>query len=145
MEEEAVMRLGRIGFDNVAGYLKGGMESLVEHPELVKTIDRITAVALAEQLTGAQRPIVLDVRSEKEWTAGHIEGSQNVPLNHLRARLSEIPEDRRVVVHCEGGYRSAIAASILAQTQRKDIFDLVGGFKAWTASKLPVVTAASLA
>jgi len=60
----------------------------------------------------------------------------------LRERLGEIPDDRPIVVHCESGYRSAIAASILAQVQRKNIFDLVGGFKAWTASKLPVETAA---
>jgi rhodanese-related sulfurtransferase len=141
-EEEAIIRLGRIGFDLVAGYLKGGMEALRVRPELVQTIDRITAVALSEQLDGAQRPIVLDVRSEKEWIAGHIDGSQNVPLNHLRDRLADIPADKPVVVHCEGGYRSAIAASILAQAERKNVLDLVGGFKAWTASKLPVESAA---
>jgi rhodanese-related sulfurtransferase len=141
-EEEAVMRLGRIGFDNVAGYLNGGMESLRDRPELIRTIDRITAVAVSEQLASGQRPVVLDVRSENEWSAGHIDGSQNLPLNHLRERLGEIPGDKPVVVHCEGGYRSAIAASILAQSQRHDILDLVGGFKAWTASKLPVETAA---
>jgi rhodanese-related sulfurtransferase len=141
-EEEAIVRLGRIGFDMVAGYLKGGMEALREYPELVETIDRITAVALSDQLTGGERPVVLDVRSEKEWIAGHIDGSQNVALNHLRERLGEIPDDRRVVVHCEGGYRSGIAASILAQAGRKNVIDLVGGFKAWTASKLPVETAA---
>jgi glyoxylase-like metal-dependent hydrolase (beta-lactamase superfamily II)/rhodanese-related sulfurtransferase len=142
-EEEAIMRLGRIGFDNVAGYLKGGMEALRERPELVQTIDRITAVALSEQLTTSERPMVLDVRSEREWSAGHIDGSQNVPLNRLRERLADIPTDKPVVVHCEGGYRSAIAASILAQAERKNVFDMVGGFKAWTASKLPVETAAT--
>jgi rhodanese-related sulfurtransferase len=141
-EEEAIVRLGRIGFDTVAGYLKGGMEALRQFPELIKTIDRITAVALFDQLASRERPIVLDVRSEAEWIGGHIDGSQNVPLNHLRERLGEIPDDRPIVVHCEGGYRSAIAASILAQVERKNIFDLVGGFKAWTASKLPVETAA---
>jgi glyoxylase-like metal-dependent hydrolase (beta-lactamase superfamily II)/rhodanese-related sulfurtransferase len=144
-EEEAVMRLGRIGFDNVAGYLKGGMRSLHEHPKLVQMIGRITAVALSEQLASGERPLVLDVRTEKEWFAGHIDGSQNVPLNHLRERLGEIPDDKRVVVHCESGYRSAIAASLLSQAQRKDVLDLVGGFKAWTASKLPVETVAARA
>ena len=141
-EEEAVIRLGRIGFDNVAGYLQGGMEALREHPELIKTIDRMTAVALSNQLASDQPPVVLDVRSEREWKAGHIKGSQNVPLNHLRTRLGEIPGDRRVVVHCEGGYRSAIAASLLVKAQHKNVFDLIGGFKAWTVSKLPVEPAA---
>lgn len=140
-EEEAVMRLGRIGYDNVAGYLKGGMESLRERPDLVRRLDRITAVALDEQLRTQQRPVVLDVRTEKEWHAGHLAGSRNVPLNHLRERINEIPSDQTVVVHCEAGYRSAIAASILEQAGRTNIFDLVGGFKAWTASKLPYLTA----
>jgi hydroxyacylglutathione hydrolase len=137
-EEEAVMRLGRIGFDNVAGYLRDGMDALRHRPDLVAKIDRITAVALSEQLASGFAPTVVDVRSEKEWAAGHIEGSVNIPLNHLRDRNSEIPTGRPVVMHCEGGYRSAIAASVLRQAGRPDVLDLVGGFKAWAASKLPV-------
>lgn len=137
-EQEAVMRLGRIGFDNVAGYLRDGMDALRDRPDLVGKIERITAVALAEQLTTTAAPNVVDVRSEKEWAAGHISGSVNIPLNHLRDRAKEIASDRPVVVHCEGGYRSAIAASVLAQTGRRDVLDMVGGFKAWTASRLPV-------
>jgi hydroxyacylglutathione hydrolase len=140
-EDEAVTRLGRIGFDNVAGYLDGGMEALRNRPELVNRLDRITAVALEEQLQAEPKPVVLDVRTEKEWDAGHVAGSRNVPLNHLRERLSEIPLDQTIVVHCEGGYRSAIAASLLEQAGRKNVLDLVGGFKAWAASKLPYQTA----
>ena len=137
-EEEAIVRLGRIGFDNVAGYLKNGMDALEDRPDLVRRIDRITAVALADQRTGPDAPIVVDVRSEKEWAAGHIPDSLNIPLNHLRERVNELPGGRRVVVHCEGGYRSAIAASLLAGAGRSNVMDLVGGFKAWVASKLPV-------
>jgi len=65
-----------------------------------------------------------------------------VPLNHLHERLGEIPGDKTVVVHCEGGYRSAIAASLLAQAGRTNVLDMVGGFKAWAASKLPFETLA---
>lgn len=137
-EEEAVMRLGRIGFDNVAGYLREGMAALEVRPELVRSIPRITAPALAEQLADASRPYVLDVRSAKEWQAGHIEGSHNIPLPNLSERIGQVPERRPVVVHCEGGYRSAIAASLLAAAGRDNVTDLVGGFKAWVASKLPV-------
>jgi rhodanese-related sulfurtransferase len=143
-EEEAVMRLGRIGFDNVAGYLAGGMEALRDRPELVAKIERITAVALADLLNSASRPLVVDVRSEREWRAGHIAGSVNLPLNHLRDRAAELPDDRQVVVHCEGGYRSAIAASLLAQAGRANVLDLVGGFGAWAASKLPVEVEATV-
>jgi len=137
-EAEAVMRLGRIGFDNVAGYLRNGMEALRDRPELVTKIERITSVALAEQLATPNAPTVVDVRSEKEWAAGHIAGSLNIPLNHLHDRAGEIAKTCPVVVHCEGGYRSAIAASVLAQAGRPDVLDMVGGFKAWAASKLPV-------
>lgn len=137
-EEEAVMRLGRIGFDNVAGYLRNGMAALENHPELIRVISRITAPALAEQLSEPSAPFVLDVRSEKEWQAGHLDGSHNIPLTQLRERLAEVPQDRPVVVHCEGGYRSAIAVSLLAEAGRTNVLDLVGGIKAWLASKLPV-------
>jgi rhodanese-related sulfurtransferase/glyoxylase-like metal-dependent hydrolase (beta-lactamase superfamily II) len=137
-EEQAIMRLGRIGFDNVAGYLAGGMDALRDRPDLLAKLDRITAVALSEQLATAAAPAIVDVRSEKEWTAGHIPGSVNIPLPHLREREQEIARDRPVVVHCEGGYRSAIAASLLAFRGRSDVLDMVGGFNAWAASKLPV-------
>lgn len=137
-EEEAVMRLGRIGFDNVTGYLKGGMAALEARPELVRTVPRITAPALAELLKEAQPPFVLDVRSEKEWSTGHLACSHNIPLTHLRERVAELPTDRSVVIHCEGGYRSAIGASLLAGAGLTNVTDLVGGIKGWIASQLPV-------
>lgn len=143
-EAEAVMRLGRIGFDNVAGYLREGMDALRDRPDLVAKIERITAVALSEQLATTTAPTVVDVRSEKEWAAGHISGSMNLPLNHLRERAAEIAKGRPVVVHCEGGYRSAIAASLLAQVGRAEVLDMVGGFRAWAASKLPVQVEAAV-
>lgn len=138
-EEEAVMRLGRIGFDNVAGYLRDGMEALDAHPKLIQAVSRITAVALLEQIEEQKAPFILDVRSEKESGIVRIEQSHNIPLAHLHERLSEVPTDRPVVVHCEGGYRSAIACSILAEAGRTNITDLVGGIKAWIAMKLPTI------
>ena len=137
-EAEAIIRLGRIGFDNVAGYLREGMEALRQRPDLVAKIDRITAMALSEQLATAAAPTVVDVRSEKEWAAGHIADSVNIPLDHLRDRTGEIASAGPLVVHCEGGYRSAIAASVLAQAGRPNVLDMVGGIKAWIASQLPV-------
>jgi len=138
---EAVMRLGRIGFDNVAGYLAGGMNALVARDDLVERTERITAPALAEWLAGKRpdaglAPIVVDVRSEAEHAGGHIEGSINIPLTHLDERIGEIPSGKPVAVHCEGGYRSAIAASLLQKLGRRDVHDMVGGYKAWLAAKL---------
>ena len=141
-EEEAVMRLGRIGFDNVAGYLDGGMTALAARGDMVERTERITAPALAEWLAGRRPdagavPIVVDVRSEAEHAGGHIAGALNIPLTHLDERIGEIPAGRPVAVHCEGGYRSAIAASLLQKLGRRDVHDMVGGYKAWLATKLP--------
>ena len=141
-EEEAVMRLGRIGFDNVAGYLAGGMGALAVRDDLVERTERITAPALAEWLAGKRpdagaTPIVVDVRSEAEHAGGHIASALNIPLTHLDERVGEIPAGRPVAVHCEGGYRSAIAASLLQKLGRRDVYDIVGGYKAWLAAKLP--------
>ncbi len=136
-EEEAVMRLGRIGFDNVAGYLQDGMAALESRHELIEVIARITAPALAANLATGRAPYVVDVRSEKEWQTVHLPGSHNIPLPHLRERLAEVPTDRTVIVHCEGGYRSAIGTSLLAAAGRTNVGDLVGGIKAWIASRQP--------
>jgi rhodanese-related sulfurtransferase len=138
-EPEAVMRLGRIGFDHIAGYLEGGMSALENHPNLIKRIDRITAPALAQLLESSQPPLVLDVRSEKERASAHLAASVHIPLADLAERIGELPQDRRLVVHCEGGYRSAIACSLLVRSGRTNLMDLVGGIKAWQASQLPIV------
>jgi hydroxyacylglutathione hydrolase len=143
-EEEAIMRLGRIGFDNVAGYLGGGMQALEARPDLVRRGERITAPALADLLEGENPPRVLDVRTEKEWEAGHLPGSLNIPLNRLAERLGEVPTDRRLVVHCASGYRSAIALSLL-QKHGMDPIDLVGGYSAWQASRLPAASGSPVA
>lgn len=135
-EEEAAVRLGRIGFDHLAGYLGRGMEALEGRPDLVRRTVRVTAGTLAEQLSSSQPPVVLDVRTAKEWQAKRIEGSLNIPLNHLQERLREVPGDRGIVVHCASGYRSSIAASLLERQGMKDFADLVGGIAAWEASKL---------
>ncbi len=146
-EEEAVMRLGRIGFDNVAGYLADGMRALEHRTDLVEHTERITAPALAAWLAGdrpdaGDTPVVLDIRSEAEHAGGHVPGSLNIPLPRLEERVAELPAGRPVVVHCEGGYRSAIGASLLQMLGRGGVHDLVGGFKAWLATKEPATAKA---
>src|SRR5579885_906032 len=81
-EQEAAVRLGRIGFDHVKGYLRGGMEALAGRPYLVQPTARLSAALVAEDLAGADPPLLLDIRSPREWTARRIEGSMNIPLNH---------------------------------------------------------------
>lgn len=137
-EQEAALRLGRIGFDHVKGYLKGGMEALAGRPDLVWPTTRLSAPMIAEELAGANPPLVLDIRNPREWASKHIENSVNVPLNHLQERIAEIPCERRIVVHCAGGYRSSIAAGILQQHGITDLVEMAGGIAAWEAAKLPV-------
>ena len=134
-EVEAQVRLGRIGFDNVAGFLKGGMEALEPHPEFVGRIERIAAPSLVELKAGGDSPFLLDIRTEREWKESHIPESYNIPLNQLASRLRELPGDRRIVVHCASGYRSSTAASILASNQI-DVADLIGGVGGWEAAGL---------
>jgi DMSO/TMAO reductase YedYZ molybdopterin-dependent catalytic subunit/glyoxylase-like metal-dependent hydrolase (beta-lactamase superfamily II)/rhodanese-related sulfurtransferase len=134
-QDEAAMRLGRIGFDNVAGFLDGGMQALDGRPDLVGRIERITAVTLAEQLAAPDPPVVLDVRAEPEWHQARIGRSMNIPLGQLLGRLDELPRDRSLVVHCESGYRSSIATSLLRRQKLQEVADLVGGINAWQASE----------
>ena len=139
-EEEAAMRLGRIGFDHVRGYLEGGMLALEERPDLIRQTVRITATTLAEQLRSSEPPAVLDVRGEQEWQDKRIEGSINIPVNELQERIGEVPTTQRVIVYCVSGYRSSIAASLLAIYERENHTDLIGGIAAWEAAKLPTVS-----
>jgi len=139
-QQEAALRLGRIGFDHVKGYLQGGMEALAGRPDLVWPTERISAPMVAERLAGVDPPLVLDIRNPREWAAKHIEGSVNIPLNHLQERILEIPRDRRIAVHCAGGYRSSIAASILHQYGITLLIEMAGGLAAWEAAQLPVVS-----
>ena len=131
LEQEAIERLGRIGFDRVVGYLKGGMEALQERPDLLQKGQRISAQMLAELLSTTHPPTVVDVRAEKEWEAGHIDQSLNIPLPHLAEQVQRIPEGMPVVVHCASGYRSSAALGILEKAGRTQAMDLIGGYDAW--------------
>jgi rhodanese-related sulfurtransferase len=139
-EQEAALRLGRIGFDQVSGYLDGGMVALAARPDLVWPTERVTPAMVAEEIAGAEPPVILDIRNPGEWKAKHIPQSLNIPLNHLQERLAEIPCGRRIAIHCAGGYRSSIAACILHQHGITNLIEMAGGLAAWDAAKLPVVS-----
>jgi glyoxylase-like metal-dependent hydrolase (beta-lactamase superfamily II) len=141
-EIEAATRLGRIGFDTIAGHLAGGMQALDEAPELIERSERVTAAFLAEQLSSPTPPLVIDVRTSREWEEGHIDGAMSLPLSQLRDRIATLPNDRALVVHCAGGYRSAIAASLLHREGLSRVADLVGGLGAWESAQQATVTSA---
>jgi hydroxyacylglutathione hydrolase len=140
-EQEAAMRLGRIGFDRVNGYLRDGMGALAARPDLIQTTERVSAPMLAEELASANPPWVVDIRTPREWGGKHIAGSINLPLSHLKEGASNLPRGTRIAVHCAGGYRSSIAAGILSRLGITDLVELAGGLAAWEAAKLPVVVA----
>ena len=137
-EKQAVTRLGRIGFDHVGGYLDLGMAALESHPEYVAQTPRIAATTLGEQIASGASPLLLDVRADRERKDKFIEGSLHIPLNRLQERVGELPADRPLVVHCAGGYRSSIAASILKRHGHSNVSELLGGIAAWEKSGLPV-------
>jgi len=139
-EYEAAIRLGRIGFDHILGYLRGGMAALAGRADLVWPTERAGVLIVSEDLDSSDPPFVLDVRAPSEWEGNHIKGSVNIPLNRLQERISEVPCDRRIAVHCAGGYRSSIAVSILHQYGITRLVEIAGGLAAWEAAGLPVVS-----
>lgn len=154
---EARVRLARVGIERVAGYLEGGVAAWEGAGERLATLPQMPADELAHRLAPAARagpspdvaPIaVLDVRRPAEWEAGHIEGARLLPLGALLQQLEAKgaalpPAGRAVAVICQSGYRSSLAASLLARAGYRDLYNVVGGMSAWQASGLPVARAES--
>ncbi len=128
-EEQAVKRLGRIGFDRVAGFVSGGIESAA--PGTLVTRERIDVAELAKRIESDAAPFLVDVRTPTEYEAGHIEGALPAPLARLAERIADIPRDREVVLLCKTGYRSSTAATLLDRAGIHGALDLVGGMDAW--------------
>jgi glyoxylase-like metal-dependent hydrolase (beta-lactamase superfamily II)/rhodanese-related sulfurtransferase len=143
-EKESAIRLGRIGFDHVAGYLEDGLHSLKSRPDLTVTTDRLSAPFAAELLSSPQPPLAIDVRSPNERDQKHIPGSLGIPLNHLTENLEKLPKDRPLLVYCAGGYRSSIAASLLQGNGFDRVSEIAGGIVAWETANLPVQSARTL-
>jgi rhodanese-related sulfurtransferase len=137
-ENESAIRLGRIGFDHVAGYLQDGLHSLKSRPDLTATTERLSAQFAAELLSSVQAPLAIDVRTLREREEKRIGGSLGVPLNHLVENLEEFPRDRSLLVYCAGGYRSSIAASLLQRGGFESVSEIAGGIVGWEAANLPV-------
>jgi glyoxylase-like metal-dependent hydrolase (beta-lactamase superfamily II) len=135
-ETESAVRLGRIGFDNVAGFLQDGLQSLAARPDRLERTERLSPEVAADQMQRGE-VIAIDVRAPAERAAARIPGSIAIPLNHLSERLDDVPRDRPVMVFCAGGYRSSIAASLLLQHGMRDVRELAGGMTAWQQSELP--------
>jgi rhodanese-related sulfurtransferase/glyoxylase-like metal-dependent hydrolase (beta-lactamase superfamily II) len=136
---EARMRLARVGLEDARGYLQGGVEAWSRAGLPVATVAQIAVDGLHEQLRGENLQ-VLDVRREPEWEAGHIEGAAWWPLDNFKVAPPEIDRDVPIAVHCKSGYRSMIACSLLQRAGFQNVVNVVGGFDAWQAAGLPLVT-----
>lgn len=128
-EEEAVTRLSRVGFDNTLGILKGGFEAWQKAGMEVDTITSITANDMKSRLQKGKVPVI-DVRKESEYKSEHVVDAQLASLDFLNDHLAEIPKEETFMVHCQGGYRSVIAASILKSRGIHNLIDIKGGFDA---------------
>jgi rhodanese-related sulfurtransferase len=133
-EEEIVTRLARVGFDRVGGYLRDPDDALAALADEITPASRLTAAQLRDALRGDNPPLVIDLRSGEERGAnGRIEQALHIPLGELPARIDEIDTDRPVVLHCAGGHRSSVAASVLRHRGFEDVSDVLGGYGAWAA------------
>ncbi len=132
-EEEAVTRLARVGYDNCQGYLAGGLEAWKADKREVDTLEVIPADEfLARHNKGNE--VTLDVRRKSEYDTEHLVGANNFPLDFINRNMAEVNRDTTYLVHCAGGYRSAIAASILKSRGFENVVDVDGGFTAIKAT-----------
>ena len=129
--QDTARQLMRIGVSRIDGYLAGGMHAWDAAALPTAGIGLITAQNLHAALGRGTSPLVVDVRTTREWNAGHIEGAIHIPLGELPARASEIPRSRPVATICEAGYRSALAASMLTRVGVDDVTSVTGGMAAW--------------
>ena len=136
MEEEAVTRLSRVGFDNVLGYLQGGFQSWLQAGKEIDTVNRITATAFEQQISGKEA-MVIDVRKESEYAAEHVENAYSKPLAYINDWVNDIDTNQPFYLHCAGGYRSMIAASILQARGYRNFIEIEGGFKAISETQIP--------
>jgi len=140
---EARVRLARVGIEDLAGYLDGGLDGWQRAGLAPQQLPQITVRELNSRLqkNGLQ---VLDVRREGEWEAGHIGGADWYPLDRFKAALPEIEQDAPVAVHCKSGYRSAVACSLLQRAGHNNVVNVIGGFDAWQQAELPTATEATI-
>ena len=137
MEEETIIRLSRVGFDHVLGHIEGGFEAWKAAGKEIDTINQITAEKFKNEFD-PEKSVVYDVRKESEYLAEHVQEAFNKPLNLINQWMPALGENHFFYLHCAGGYRSMIAASILKSRGYHNFAEIAGGFKAIAAAGVPV-------
>ncbi len=141
--DEARLRLARVGIEDIAGYLDGGPTAWQQAGFALQPLPQLTVQELNSRLQDSAL-LVLDVRREGEWDAGHIHGAGWYPLDRFKASLPQIEPNRPVAVHCKGGYRSVIACSLLQRAGYNNVINVLGGFDAWQQAQLPMERGAAV-
>ncbi|MCD2260387.1 MBL fold metallo-hydrolase [Psychroserpens luteolus] len=134
--EEAITRLSRVGYDNTLGYLEGGIESWITAGNDIDTLESISAEEFADRVKQGGVNI-LDVRKDGEYSSMHLEDAQHFPLDFINENMNEVSKEKTYHIHCAGGYRSVIAASILKARGFHNLVDIAGGFGAIKKTDLP--------
>ncbi len=134
--EETVTRLTRVGFDNIVGHLEGGFDSWKNAEKEVDTVNRISAAAFAE-VVAVERDTIIDVRKQSEYGAEHVAEAFNRPLADINNWIKDVNPENHFYLHCAGGYRSMIAASILQARGYRNFTEVAGGFKAIAETSVP--------
>jgi hydroxyacylglutathione hydrolase len=129
-EKEAVIRLARVGFTNVIGYVDGGFEAWKKAGEEIDLVINVEADEFAMDIPFDEKLVVLDVRKPTEFAEGHVKNAVNLPLSEMidPLNLSDFEDDQNIYVHCQGGYRSIIASSLLKRQGIHNIRNIVGGY-----------------
>lgn len=133
---EARVRLARVGIEALDGYLDGGVFAWKRAGFSLATISQMTVDEVHSRLR-AREVQVLDVRREPEWEAAHIENATWWPLDNFKVSPPELDRNAHIAIHCKGGYRSMIAASLLQRAGFQNVINVVGGFDAWQQAQLP--------
>ena len=136
-EEEVVLRLSRVGYDHAKGFLKGGIEAWTKAGKPVDSIQDMEAAAFADFYLSNKEVNLLDVRRESEYNSQHLMGAENFPLDFINAHISRLKSNETYYLHCAGGYRSVIAASILKARGYTHLVNILGGFKQLSETAIP--------
>jgi glyoxylase-like metal-dependent hydrolase (beta-lactamase superfamily II)/rhodanese-related sulfurtransferase len=135
-EEETVTRLTRVGFDQILGHLKGGIQTWIDAGKELDTVNRISAAQFAD-VVDVQKDVVVDVRRESEYAAEHVENAYSKPLAYINEWVKDINPKEHFFLHCAGGYRSMIASSILQARGYRNFTEIDGGFKSIAETNIP--------
>ncbi len=137
--DAAVRDLIRLGFDNIKGHLKGGIDSWNNAGLLMERSGLLSVQDLKSMFDHHEEFFLLDVRGQGEWDSGYIEGACHIYVGYLEKQITEIPKEKTVVVYCSTGHRSGVGTSILLRAGFNNVYNLLGGMTAWTAAGFPVI------